>query len=326
MAVLTVREALNQAIAEEMERDPDVFLMGEEVGFYNGAYKVSQGLLDRFGPMRVIDTPITELGFTGVGVGAAMVGLRPIIEMMTFNFSILALDQIINNAAKMRYMSGGQFDMPLTIRGVNGAAHQLAAQHSQSLEVLFAHFPGLKVIAPAVPKDFKGLLKSAIRDNNTVIFMESEVLYSYKDEVPDYEYTIPIGVGEIKRSGTDCTVVAWGKAFHTVMAAAKELEKEDISIEVVDPRTLKPLDENLIFESVKKTNRAIIVEEALPFAAVGAEIAYRIQKNVFDYLDAPVERVTGKDVPMPYNKNLEHLALPQVEDVIAAVKKSLYLI
>ncbi|MCX7834713.1 MAG: pyruvate dehydrogenase complex E1 component subunit beta [bacterium] len=326
MAELTVREALNQAMAEEMERDPNVFLMGEEVGFYNGAYKVSQGLLDRFGPMRVIDTPITELGFTGVGVGAAMVGLRPIIEMMTFNFSILALDQIINNAAKMRYMSGGQFDMPLTIRGVNGAAHQLAAQHSQSLEVLFTHFPGLKVIAPSIPKDFKGLLKSAIRDDNTVIFMESEVLYSYKGEVPDGEFTIPIGVGDIKREGTDCTVIAWGKAIHTALAAAKELEKEGISIEIVDPRTLRPLDENLIFESVKKTNRAVIVEEALPFSSVGSEISYRIQKNVFDYLDAPIEKVNGKDVPMPYNKHLEHLALPQVADVIQSVKRSLYLI
>lgn len=324
MAEISIREALNQAMAEEMERDPDVFLMGEEVGFYNGAYKVSQGLLDRFGPMRVIDTPITELGFTGVGVGAAMVGLRPIIEMMTYNFSILALDQIINNAAKMRYMSGGQFNMPLTIRGVNGAAHQLAAQHSQSLEVLFAHFPGIKVVVPSMPVDFKGLLKSAIRDNDTVVFMESEVLYGFKGEVPEGEYTIPLGVGDLKRVGNDCSVIAWGKAVHSVLSAAVELEKIGIQIEVVDPRTVKPLDEDLILESVMKTNRVVIVEEALPFAAVGAEIAYRIQNQAFDFLDAPVERITGKDVPMPYNKHLEHLALPQVEDIIQAVKKVMY--
>ncbi|MDK9698837.1 MAG: pyruvate dehydrogenase complex E1 component subunit beta [bacterium] len=324
MAELTVRESLNQAMAEEMERDPDVFLMGEEVGFYNGAYKVSQGLLDRFGPMRVIDTPITELGFTGVGVGAAQVGLRPIIEMMTFNFSLLALDQILNNAAKMRYMSGGQFKMPLTVRGVNGAAHQLASQHSQSFESIFCHFPGLKVIAPGMPADFKGLLKSAIRDDDTVIFMEAETLYGFKAEVPDGELLIPIGVGDIKRAGTDCTVVAWGKALHTALAAAKELAERGISIEVVDPRTLRPLDEELIFTSVRKTNRLVIVEEALPFAGVGAEIAYRVQRSVFDSLDAPVERVTGKDVPMPYNRHLEHNALPQVPDVVEAVLKVSY--
>jgi pyruvate dehydrogenase E1 component beta subunit len=325
VAEISVRDALNQAMAEEMERDQNVFLMGEEVGFYNGAYKVSQGLLDRFGPMRVIDTPITELGFTGVGVGAAQVGLRPIIEMMTFNFSILALDQIINNAAKMRYMSGGQFAMPLTIRGVNGAAHQLGSQHSQSLEAIFCHFPGLKVIAPSVPADFKGLLKSAIRDDNTTIFMEAETLYGFKGEVPDGEYLIPIGVGDIKRKGTDATIVAWGKAVHTALAAAEELAKQEIDVEVVDPRTLRPLDEEIIYNSVRKTNRVIIVEEALPFNGVGAEIAYRIQKTVFDSLDAPVERVTGKDVPMPYNKHLEHLALPQIKDVVDAVERALYL-
>lgn len=325
MAELTIREALNQAMAEEMERDPNVFLMGEEVGFYNGAYKVSQGLLDRFGPMRVIDTPITELGFTGVGVGSAQVGLRPIIEMMTFNFSILALDQIINNAAKMRYMSGGQFSMPLTIRGVNGAAHQLASQHSQSLEAIFCHFPGLKVILPSMPSDFKGLLKSAIRDDSTTIFMEAETLYGFKGEVPDGEYLIPIGVGDIKRSGTDATILAWGKAVHTALAAAEELAKQEIEVEIVDPRTLRPLDEELIYNSVRKTNRLVIVEEGLPFNGVGAEIAYRVQRNVFDSLDAPVERVTGKDVPMPYNKHLEHLALPQIQDVVDAVERVLYL-
>lgn len=325
MAELTIREALNQALAEEMDRDPNVFLMGEEVGFYNGAYKISQGLLDRFGPMRVIDTPITELGFAGVGVGAAQVGLRPIIEMMTFNFSILALDQIINNASKMRYMSGGQFAMPLTVRGVNGAAHQLGAQHSQSLEALFCHFPGIKVIAPSMPSDFKGLLKSAIRDDDTCIFMESEVLYGFKGEVPDGDYTIPLGVGDIKRVGTDVTVVAWGKAVHTALAAAEELAQQGISLEIIDPRTLKPLDEELIYQSVRKTNRVVILEEALPFNGVGAEIAYRIQKNMFDSLDAPVERVTGKDVPMPYNRHLEHLAIPQTTDLIAAVASVMYL-
>lgn len=325
MAELTVREALNQALAEEMERDPNVFLMGEEVGFYNGAYKISSGLLDRFGPMRVIDTPITELGFAGVGVGAAQVGLRPVIEMMTFNFAILALDQIINNAAKMRYMSGGQFSMPLTIRGVNGAAHQLGAQHSQSLEAIFCHFPGLKVVAPGMPTDFKGLLKSAIRDDDTVIFLEAETLYGFKGEVPDGEYSIPLGVGDIKRSGKDATVVAWGKGLHTAIAAAIELEQQGISVEIIDPRTLRPLDFPMIYQSVQKTNRLVIVEEALPFGGVGAEIAYRVQRDCFDSLDAPVERVTGKDVPMPYNKHLEHLALPQTNEVIDAVRRSLYL-
>ncbi len=325
MAEFTVREALNQALVEEMERDPDVFLMGEEVGYYNGAYKISTGLIDKFGPMRVIDTPITELGFTGVGVGSAQVGLRPVIEMMTFNFAILALDQIINNAAKMRYMSGGQFSMPLTIRGVNGAAHQLGAQHSQSLEAIFCHFPGLKVIAPATPADFKGLLKSAIRDNDTVIFLEAETLYGFKGEVPDGEHLVPIGKGDIKLAGSDCTIVAWGKALHTALAAGSELAKLGIAVEIIDPRTLRPLDDQLIFDSVRKTNRLVIVEEALPFNSVGTEIAFRVQQNVFDYLDAPIERITGKDVPMPYNKHLEHLALPQAEEVIAAVQRVMYL-
>ncbi len=324
MAVIPMRAALNQAMTEEMDRDHNVFLMGEEVGHYQGAYKVSQGMLEKFGAERIIDTPISEAAFAGVGIGAAMVGLRPIVEMMTFNFCILALDQIINNAAKIRYMSGGQFAVPLVIRGAAGAAHALGAQHSQSLEVLFAHIPGLKFVYPSVPKDAKGLLKSAIRDNNPVIFFESEMLYGYKDEVPEEEYLIPLGVGEVKREGKDVTVVTWGKMFHLVREVADDLAKEGIELEVIDPRTLRPLDDELIYTSVKKTNRCVIVEEAWPFAGVSAEIASRIQRNVFDFLDAPVERVTGEDVPMPYAPNLEHEMLPSKSEVIRAVKKVLY--
>jgi len=325
MAIITYREALNQAMDEEMERDENVFLMGEEVGIYQGAYKVSAGLLQKYGEKRVIDTPITEAGFAGLGIGAAIVGLRPIVEMMTFNFAILALDQIVNHAAKIRYMSGGQLKVPMVIRGPGGAAHQLAATHSQALEVYFAHVPGLIVIMPGTPKDAKGLLKSAIRDNNPVIFIESEVLYGTKGEVPEEEYVLPIGVGEVKKEGTDVTIVAWSKMLLVALEAADMLMKENIKAEVVDPRTIRPLDTELILQSVKKTNRCVIVEEGWPFAGVGAEIANRIYHNAFDYLDAPIERVTGEDVPMPYAKNLEHAVLPGPEKVVKAVERVLYI-
>ena len=324
MRELTYREALREAMAEEMERDERVFLMGEEVGHYNGAYKVSEGLLDRFGERRVVDTPIAETGFAGVGIGAAMVGLRPIIEFMTWNFSLCAYDQLVNNAAKLRYMSGGQITLPIVFRAPGGAAHQLAAQHSQAVESLYAYVPGLKVVAPSTPADAKGLLKTAVRDENPVIFIEGEVLYGRKGEVREEEDRIPLGQGEVKRSGTDVTIVAWSKMVHTALDAARELAKEGIELEVIDPRTLRPLDDQMIFDSVKKTNRCIILEEGWPFAGLGAEIAYRIMKEGFDYLDAPVVRVTGEDVPMPYAKNLEHEVLPGVEKVVRAVQDVLY--
>jgi pyruvate dehydrogenase E1 component beta subunit len=325
MANITYREALNQAMREEMRRDERVVLLGEEVGFYQGAYKVSKGMLDEFGPMRVLDTPITELGFTGLGVGAAMVGMRPIVEMMTFNFSLLALDQIVNSAAKMLYMSGGQFPVPMVIRGPGGAAHQLAAQHSQALEAWFCHVPGLKVVTPSTPSDAKGLLKSSIRDNNPVIFIESEVLYGTRGEVPeDEDYLIPLGAAEIKRPGKDVSLIAHSKMVFVALEAAKELEKEGIDAEVVDPRTLRPLDLNTILESVKKTNRVVIVEEGWPYCGVGAQFVDWIQQRAFDYLDAPILRVTGADVPMPYAKNLEHLCLPDKNRVIEAVNRVLY--
>jgi pyruvate dehydrogenase E1 component beta subunit len=325
MAVITYREALNQALSEELERDPNVLLMGEEVGHYQGAYKVSQGLLQKFGEKRIVDTPIAEAGFVGIGIGAAMVGLRPIIELMTFNFSLVAIDQIINNAAKIRQMSGGQFTIPMVIRGPSGAANQVAAQHSQALESFYAHTPGLKVAIPSTPADAKGLLKTAVRDENPVIFMESEVLYSVTGEVPHGEYTIPFGKGDIKRAGKQCTIVAWSKAVHTALDAAKQLAAEGIEVEVVDPRTLRPLDDAMIFDSVKKTHRCVVVEEAWPVSGFGAEIAYRVQRECLDVLDAPIERVTMKDVPMPYARNLELEVLPQPKDVIRAVKKVLYL-
>lgn len=323
--MINLREALNQAMREEMRRDERVFLIGEEVGFYQGAYKVSKNLLEEFGTTRVVDTPITELGFVGVGIGAAMVGLRPIIEVMTFNFSILALDQILNNAAKMRYMSGGQFKIPMVIRGPGGAAHMLGAQHSQSLEIYFAHIPGLKVIIPSTPYDAKGLLKSAIRDDNPVIFIEAELMYGLKGEVPEEEYIIPIGVADIKRKGKDITIIAYSKMLHLALDAAKELETLGIDAEVVDPRTIRPLDVKTIVDSVKKTGRAVIVEEGWRFGGVGAEIANIIYDNAFSDLDAPVERVTGLDLPMPYARNLEQAILPSKERVIEAVKKVCYL-
>lgn len=324
MRELTYREALREAMAEEMEHDERVFLMGEEVGHYNGAYKVSEGLLDRFGERRVVDTPIAETGFAGVGIGAAMVGLRPIVEFMTWNFSLCAYDQLVNNAAKLRYMSGGQIMLPIVFRGPGGAAHQLAAQHSQAVESLYAYVPGLKVVAPSTPADAKALLKTAIRDDNPVIFIEGEVLYGRKGPISEGDRPIPLGHAEIKRSGTDVTVVAWSKMLHVALAAADELAKDGVELEVLDPRTLRPLDDRLIFESVKKTNRCIIVEEGWPFAGLGAEIAYRIMKEGFDFLDAPVVRVTGEDVPMPYAKNLEHEVFPNVEKVVRAVRGVLY--
>jgi pyruvate dehydrogenase E1 component beta subunit len=324
MPVLTMREALNQAMAEEMERDPSVFLMGEEVGLYNGAYKVSKGLLDRFGPKRVWDAPISEAGFAGLGVGAAMVGLRPIIEFMTWNFGIQALDQIVNHAAKMLYMSGGQYNVPIVFRGPNAAAHMLAAQHSQAYEPMLTNFPGVKVVTCATPYDAKGLLKSAIRDHNPVLFLESEMMYGWKGEVPEGEYTIPLGVGDIKREGRDVTVIAWNKVLHKVLEAAEELSKQGIQVEVLDPRTLQPLDEGLIFASVRKTNRLVIVEEAWDFGSVGAQITDRVQKECFDDLDAPVVRVTNEFVPMPYNEAQEHRVMPQVDRIVKAVKEVLY--
>ncbi len=324
MRELTYREALREAMAEEMERDERVFLMGEEVGHYNGAYKVSEGLLDRFGERRVVDTPIAETGFAGVGIGAAMVGLRPIVEFMTWNFSLCAYDQLVNNAAKLRYMSGGQITLPIVFRGPGGAAHQLAAQHSQAVESLYAYVPGLKVVAPSTPADAKSLLKTAIRDDNPVIFIEGEVLYGRKGPMSEGDRPIPLGRAEIKRSGTDVTVVAWSKMLHVALAAAEELAKDGVESEVLDPRTLRPLDDRLIFESVKKTNRCIIVEEGWPFAGLGAEVAYRLMKEGFDFLDAPVVRVTGEDVPMPYAKNLEHEVFPDVEKVVRAVRGVLY--
>jgi pyruvate dehydrogenase E1 component beta subunit len=325
MPVITYRDALNQALREEMHRDPKVFLMGEEVGVYQGAYKVSRGLLDEFGPMRVVDTPITELGFAGVGVGAAMVGLRPVIEMMTFNFALLAMDQVINSAAKLRYMSGGQVGVPMVVRGPGGAALQLGSQHSQALEAHYAHIPGLKVVMPATPADAKGLLKSAIRDDNPVIFIEGEMLYNLKDEVPDGEYTIPIGVADIKREGSDVTLICHSKTVSVALKAAELLAAEDISAEVVDLRTVRPLDTGAILGSVSKTHRCVVVEEGWPFAGVGAQVVDTIQREIFDELDAPVIRVTGADVPMPYNKVLERAAKADAAKTVQAVKKVMYI-
>ena len=325
MAVLTIRDALNAALREELARDPDVFLMGEEVAEYQGAYKVTRGLLEEFGPKRVIDTPITELGFAGLGVGAAMAGLRPIVEFMTFNFSILATDQIINSAAKMLYMSGGQVKIPIVFRGPGGSAYQVSSQHSQALESWYAYFPGLKVVMPSTAADAKGLLKSAIRDDDPVIFIEQERMYGMKGEVPDdVDFTIPLGVAEVKREGADATIVARSLMVPLALKAAEELEKDGISCEVIDPRTIRPLDIETIVESVKKTNRVVIAEESHPFCGVGAQISAEIHERAFDYLDAPVRRVSSADVPMPYSKNLENLALPGVEQIAAAVREVAY--
>jgi len=324
MALITMREALNQAMKEEMRRDPSVFLLGEEVGQYQGAYKITQGMVQEFGDWRVRDTPIAEQAIAGVAVGAAFVGMRPIAEMMTFNFSLLALDQIVNHAAKYRYMSGGQIRCPMVLRGPSGAAAQVAAQHSQAFESWFAHIPGLVVVMPSTPKDAKGLLKSAIRDDNPVIFMENEVLYNLKGEVPEEEYTIPLGLADVKRPGKDVTIVAWSRSTQFALQAADLLAKDGIEAEVVDPRTLRPLDEDLIFDSVRKTNRCVVVEEGWRYAGFGAEIADRVQRECFDALDAPIIRVTAADVPMPYSRMLEKAFLPQPEKVVDAVKQVLY--
>jgi len=325
MAVLTMREALNQAIGEEMARDPNIFLMGEEVGAYQGAYKVTKGLLQEYGDKRVIDSPITELGFAGLGVGAAMVGLRPIIEFMTFNFSLLATDQIINSAAKMLYMSGGQFKIPIVFRGPNGTAYQVSSQHSQAMESWYAHFPGIKVVMPSTPADAKGLLKSSIRDDDPVIFLEQERMYGNKGEVPEGDdFTIPLGVADVKREGKDTTIVARSVMVPVALKAAEELEKQGISVEVVDPRTIRPLDIETILKSVRKTNRVVVAEESHPFCGVGAEISAEISEKAFDYLDAPVKRVSGADAPMPYAKNLEKLAIPDVKQLIDAVREVAY--
>jgi pyruvate dehydrogenase E1 component beta subunit len=326
MPVVTMREALNQALREEMLRDENVFLMGEEVAAYQGAYKVTKGLLEELGEKRVIDTPITELGFAGLGVGAAMVGLRPIVEFMTFNFSILATDQIINSAAKMLYMSGGQFKIPIVFRGPGGSAFQVSSQHSQALESWFAYFPGIKVVMPSTPADAKGLLKSSIRDDDPVIFIEQERMYGNKGEVPDdADFTIPLGVADIKREGTDATIVARSLMVPVALKAADILQEQGVSVEVIDPRTIRPLDIGTIIESVKKTNRVVIAEESHPFCGVAAEISSEITERAFDYLDAPVKRVSGTDVPMPYAKNLENLAIPNVDQIVAAVKEVAYL-
>jgi len=324
MPLMSYRDAVRQAMDEEMERDDAVFLMGEEVGEYNGAYKLSKGLLNKYGPERVVDTPITELGFTGVGVGAAMVGLRPIIEWMSFNFGILALDQVINNAAKMRYMSGGQFKLPLVIRGPNGPAEYLASQHSQALQSIFAHVPGLKVVAPATPYDAKGLLKTAVRDDNPVIVLEGELMYLWKGEVPEKEYLIPFGMADVKREGKDVTLVTYSKPLKIAQEAAVVLEKEGIDCEIVDLRSIRPLDEQSIYDSVKKTNRCVVIDEAWPVASVGSHIAWLVAKNCFDFLDAPVEFISAEDVPMPYNHMLELAAQPSVDKVVRAVKQVLY--
>ena len=325
MATLTYRDALNQALREEMQRDPSVFLMGEEVGVYNGAYKVSRGLLEEFGPMRVVDTPITELGFAGVGVGTAMVGLRPVIEFMTWNFALLAADQIVNSAAKMRYMSGGQVGCPIVFRGPGGSALQLASQHSQAFESWYAHIPGLKVVMPATPADAKGLLKSAIRDDDPVVFIEGEMLYNNKGEVPDGEHVIPLGKADVKREGGDVTIICHSKTVAVALKAAEQLAAEGIAAEVLDLRTIRPLDTEAILTSVGKTHRVVVAEEGWNFAGVGAQVVDLIQQEAFDELDAPVLRVTGADVPMPYNKFLERAAKADAGKVIDAVKKVLYI-
>lgn len=324
MAVITYRDALNAALSEEMRRDDRVFLMGEEVAEYNGAYKVSRGMLEEFGPLRVVDTPISELGFAGIGVGAAMVGLRPIIEMMTWNFSLVAIDQIVNSAAKMRYMSGGQIGCPMVFRGPGGAALQLGAQHSQALESFYAHIPGLKVVMPATPADAKGLLKSAIRDEDPVIFIEGEMLYNLKGEVPEEEYLIPIGVADIKRPGNDVTIICHSKTVAPALKAAEQLSTEGIEAEVIDLRTIKPLDEAAILGSVARTNRAVVAEEGWGFAGVGAQVVDLIQSRAFDDLDAPVIRVHQAETPMPYNKFLERAAKTDAPRIVAAARRVCY--
>lgn len=324
MRTIQFREAICEAMTEEMRRDENIYLMGEEVAEYNGAYKASKGMLDEFGAKRVIDTPIAELGFAGIAVGSAMNGLRPIVEFMTFNFSLVGIDQIINNAAKMRQMSGGQFNIPIVFRGPTASAGQLAATHSQAFESWYANTPGLKVVVPSNPYDAKGLLKSAIRDNDPVIFMESEQMYGDKGEVPEEEYTLPLGVADIKRQGTDVTIVSFGKIIKEAFIAADALEKEGISCEIIDLRTVRPMDYNTIIQSVKKTNRLVVLEEAWPFASVASEITYMVQERAFDYLDAPIQRITTADTPAPFSSELLKEWLPNSNDVIKAVKKVMY--
>ena len=327
MREIRYREALREAITEEMDRDDRVFLMGEEVGRYQGAYKVTEGLFDRFGERRVIDAPIAEGGFAGIGVGAAMVGLRPIIEFMTFNFSAVAFDQILNNAAKVRQMSGGQFVCPIVFRGPNGSARQVGSQHSQSFEAFYAHVPGLKVLAPAFPRDAKGLLKAAIRDDNPVCFLESETLYGVKGEVPDPadgDFVLEMGKANVVREGDDVTVVSWSRITHVALQAAAELEKQGVSVELVDLRSLRPLDEETLARSVAKTHRCVVAHEGWPYGGVGAEVVDRIQRLAFDDLDAPIERITGADVPMPYNAKLEQWCLPQPSSILEACKRVMY--
>ncbi len=326
MREIAFRQALNEALAEEMARDEDVFLIGEEVAEYNGAYKVSKGLLDQFGEKRVVDTPIAEAGFAAIGVGAAMAGLKPVVEMMTFNFAILALDQIVNHAAKARYMSDGQMSVPMVVRGAGGAGGALAAQHSQALEAQYAHFPGLKVMMPATPRDAKGMLKTAIRDPDPVIFIESEILYGAKGEVPEEEYLIPVGKADKKREGDDCTVISWSRAFHFANEAAERIaESEGVEVDLIDLRSIRPFDKEMIRESVKRTNRVVVVEEGWHFASVGATISDFVSRELFDWLDAPVERVHQRDVPMPYAFNLEEASLPQPEKIVQAIKRACYI-
>lgn len=324
MRTIQFREALREAMSEEMRRDPRVFLMGEEVAEYNGAYKVSQGMLDEFGPERVIDTPIAELGFAGIGVGAAANGLLPIIEFMTFNFSLVAIDQVINSAAKIYSMSGGQYSCPIVFRGPTGNAGMLSSQHSQNFENWYANTPGLKVVVPSTPYDAKGLLKSAIRDADPVIFMESELMYGDKGEVPEEEYLIPIGKANVVRPGENVTIVSFGKMMKVALASADELAKEGISAEVIDLRSVRPIDYDTLIESVKKTNRMVVVEEAWPLASISSELSYMVQRRAFDYLDAPVLRITNMDVPLPYAPTLIDAALPNVERTVKAVKEVLY--
>ncbi len=324
MRVIQFREALREAMSEEMRKDENIFLMGEEVAEYNGAYKVSQGMLDEFGAKRIIDTPIAELGFAGIAVGAAMNGLRPVVEFMTFNFSLVAIDQVINAAAKMYQMSGGQFNIPMVFRGPTGSAGQLGAQHSQAFENWYANCPGLKVVVPSNPADAKGLLKSAIRDNDPVIFMESEQMYGDKGEVPEEEYLIPIGKAAVKREGSDVTIVSFGKIMKVALATAEELAKENISCEVIDLMTVRPIDYETIIESVKKTNRLVIVEEAWPLASISTEITYMVQKRAFDYLDAPIQRICTADVPLGYAPTFVQEFLPNVERVTKAIKSAMY--
>jgi len=325
MKTIQFREAICQAMSEEMRRDETIYLMGEEVAEYNGAYKASKGMLDEFGDKRVIDTPISELGFAGIGVGSTMTGNRPIIEFMTFNFALVGIDQIINNAAKIRQMSGGQFPCPIVFRGPTGSAGQLAATHSQAFESWYANCPGLKVIVPSNPYDAKGLLKSAIRDDDPVIFMESEQMYGDKGEVPEGEYTLPIGVADIKREGSDVTIVSFGKIIKAAFTAADELAKEGVECEIIDLRTIRPMDYESVFSSVKKTNRLVILEESWPFGNISTEITYQVQNQIFDFLDAPIEKINTADTPAPYSPVLLAEWLPNSEDVVKAVKKVMYM-